>query len=48
MIAHHEGAVKMAEDVKANGEHPDVAKLAEAVIAAQTAEIEEMTPLLGG
>lgn len=48
MIAHHEGAVKMAEDVKANGQHPDVAKLAEAVIAAQTAEIEEMTPLLGG
>lgn len=48
MIAHHEGAVKMAEDVKANGKHPDVAKLADAVIAAQTAEIAEMEPLLGG
>jgi len=48
MIAHHEGALKMAEEVKAKGKHPDVAKLADAVIAAQTAEIEEMTPLVGG
>lgn len=47
MIAHHEGALKMAKDVKAEGKHPDVAELADAVIAAQTAEIEEMSPLVG-
>ena len=28
MIAHHEGAVKMADEVKANGENADVATLA--------------------
>lgn len=48
MIAHHRGAISMAEAVKASGKNPDVAKLADAVIAAQTAEIAEMTPLVGG
>lgn len=47
MIAHHEGAVKMAEDVKAEGKDPAVAELADAVIAAQTTEIAEMRALLG-
>ncbi|MEN9644042.1 MAG: hypothetical protein RL238_711 [Actinomycetota bacterium] len=47
MIAHHEGAITMAEDVKANGKNADVATLADAVIAAQTTEIETMTALLG-
>ena len=47
MIAHHQGAVKMAEDVKANGKDPDVAALADRIIAGQTAEITEMQALLG-
>lgn len=48
MIAHHEGAVQMAETVKADGKNADVAALADQVIAAQTAEIDTMTALLGG
>ena len=32
MIAHHQGAVSMAEDVKANGKQADVAALADQVI----------------
>jgi uncharacterized protein (DUF305 family) len=47
MIAHHEGAVKMSDDVKANGKSPDVATLADQIIAGQTAEIAEMKGLLG-
>ena len=47
MIAHHEGAVKMSEDVKSNGKSPDVATLADQIIAGQTAEITEMKALLG-
>jgi len=47
MIAHHEGAVKMSEDVKSNGKSPDVATLADQIIAGQTAEITEMNALLG-
>lgn len=48
MIAHHEGAVEMAEQVQANGGNADVAALADAVIAGQTAEIETMRALLAG
>ncbi len=43
MTAHHEGAVKAAEQVKAEGENPEVAALAEDIAAAQRAEIEQMT-----
>ncbi len=46
MIEHHEGAVKMAETVKADGKNADVATLADQVIAAQTAEIATMKGLL--
>lgn len=48
MIAHHQGAVSMAEDVKANGKQADVAALADQVIVSQTAEIDAMQALLGG
>lgn len=48
MIAHHEGAIAMAEDVKANGASTDVTTLAEAIIAGQQAEIDEMRALLVG
>jgi uncharacterized protein (DUF305 family) len=47
MIRHHEGAIEMAETVKADGSNPDVIALADAVITAQQAEIAEMQALLG-
>ncbi len=47
MTAHHEGAVKAAEQVQADGKNPDVAALAEEIAAAQRAEIEQMTAWQG-
>jgi uncharacterized protein (DUF305 family) len=42
MIVHHEGAVVMAEEALVNSEQPEVRALAEAIIAAQGPEIEQM------
>ena len=42
MIPHHEGAVMMAEMVKAGSPNPQVAKLADDIIAAQEREIAQM------
>ena len=39
MIVHHEMAVTMANDVLAKGKDPEIKKLAEEIIAAQTKEI---------
>ncbi len=47
MIRHHEGAIDMAEDVIADGTDASMRALAERVITAQRAEIDEMRALLG-
>jgi uncharacterized protein (DUF305 family) len=46
MIVHHEGAIDMAKAEIADGEHEDATAMAEAIIAAQTAEIATMQQLL--
>lgn len=46
MIAHHQGAISMAETVQADGSSPDVLALAGQIIDAQQAEINEMNALL--
>jgi uncharacterized protein (DUF305 family) len=48
MIAHHEGAIDMANDALASGSDPEVRALAEAIIAGQQNEIELMQKLLAG
>lgn len=42
MIPHHEGAVMMAQDALNKSTHPEMRKMAEAIIASQQQEIEQM------
>ncbi|WP_300983922.1 DUF305 domain-containing protein [Roseicyclus sp.] len=42
MIAHHQGAIDMAQVLIAHGEDPQMLALANTIIAAQVAEMEEM------
>ena len=44
MIGHHEGAIKMAELASTRGDHDEIRRLSEAIIAAQAREIEIMKP----
>ena len=46
MIAHHQGAIAMA-DLIAQSTNPEAKKLAEAIVTGQSAEIETMQKLLG-
>ncbi|HLU74720.1 DUF305 domain-containing protein [Streptomyces sp. NPDC059515] len=47
MIKHHEGAVEMAKTEQADGAYAPAKKMAEEIIASQSAEIEQMNELLG-
>lgn len=42
MIVHHEGAVEMAQAILANGKHAELKTVAEAIVVAQTGEINQM------
>ena len=42
MIVHHQGAITMAQEVKQGTNRPELAKLANDIISAQTKEIETM------
>ena len=46
MIAHHEGAISMADEEKANGSNPEALELAESVVSEQGTEIQTMKNLL--
>ena len=46
MIEHHRGAITMAEQIKDEGDNSDVLALADRVITAQQAEVDEMMSLL--
>ena len=45
MVPHHESAVEMAELAQERADHPELRKLAGAIIAAQNREIETMKPI---
>ncbi|MDQ3913311.1 MAG: DUF305 domain-containing protein [Actinomycetota bacterium] len=42
MVPHHQGAVEMAEVALKNAEHKQIKQLAEDIVTAQEAEIEEL------
>lgn len=46
MVQHHEGAVRMANDELASGKNPAALALARAIIASQTAEIDQMNKII--
>jgi uncharacterized protein (DUF305 family) len=46
MIAHHRGAVEMAETEVADGSNPDAVAMAQEIVDTQNAEIQEMETLL--
>ena len=46
MIAHHQGALEMAEAVRGGTDHPGVLTFANAVLVSQASEIDLMTRML--
>jgi uncharacterized protein (DUF305 family) len=47
MIAHHEGAIAMAQSEKSDGVHKGALRMADDIIRTQNAEIKRMRKLLG-
>jgi uncharacterized protein (DUF305 family) len=47
MIAHHEGAIAMAESEKSDGVHQGALQLADLIIKTQAAQIKRMQSMLG-
>ncbi|MET9431111.1 MULTISPECIES: DUF305 domain-containing protein [unclassified Streptomyces] len=47
MVKHHQGAVEMAKKEQAEGSYAPAKKMADDIVAAQSAEITEMNKLLG-
>jgi uncharacterized protein (DUF305 family) len=47
MIAHHEGAITMAQKEIGDGQYPDAIKLAQAIVTTQQQEIDTMRTILG-
>ena len=47
MIAHHEGAVQMAQTELRDGRNPEAKALAQTIIDAQQTEITQMQEMLG-
>ncbi|MEE6168115.1 MULTISPECIES: DUF305 domain-containing protein [unclassified Mycolicibacterium] len=47
MIAHHEGAITMAQDEIKDGQYPDAVKMAHAIVTTQQQEIDTMRAILG-
>ena len=47
MIAHHQGAVTMAQDVLATTAHAEVKEMANAIVKGQQSEIATMQGMLG-
>lgn len=43
MIAHHQGAIAMAQLALANANHAEIKQMADAIISAQSTEISQMT-----
>jgi uncharacterized protein (DUF305 family) len=48
MISHHQGAIEMAKAEVANGQNEDVKRMAQGMIDAQQAEIDQMKHMLEG
>lgn len=42
MMVHHQGAIDMARKVKANSKRPEILKMADDIVNAQTSEVEMM------
>jgi uncharacterized protein (DUF305 family) len=47
MIGHHRGAIEMAKAEIANGTNIDAKALAQSIVTAQQAEIDQMNKMLG-
>jgi uncharacterized protein (DUF305 family) len=47
MIAHHEGAITMAQNEIKDGQYPDAIKMSHAIVTTQQQEIDTMRAILG-